>query len=176
MHNAFIWQILFAVAFFVSIFDVRPVMRMVANLIQVNASTPQIVKSNVLSLIACETHAQQIEVKVQIKRTTQSVHACGVERADAWAIEKLMVRGFTSTLSQKNAAKNTCTARKLLQFPRTFSNKCGFDLLSHPGAACSHWRGRAARLHWRSHWRFQSEIAVALFGTAISVFNCVLRT
>ena len=102
VQNAFIWQILFAVAFFVSIFDVRPVMRMVANFIQVNASTPQIVKSNVLSLIACETHAQQIEVKVQIKRTTQSVHACGVERADAWAIEKLMVRGFTSTRSQKS--------------------------------------------------------------------------
>ena len=105
MHNAFIWQILFAVAFFVSIFDVRPVMRMVANFIQVNASTPQIVKSNVLSLIACETHARQIEVKVQIKRATQSVHACGVERADAWAIEKLMVRGFTSTLSQKSLRK-----------------------------------------------------------------------
>jgi len=54
VHNAFIWQILFAVPFFVSIFDVRPVMRMVANFIQVNASTPQIVKSNVLSLIAAK--------------------------------------------------------------------------------------------------------------------------
>ena len=106
------------------------------------------------------------------------LNPCTLAASSVQTLEKLKIFSFAAL--RANLLNNCCEKHsvvlKLLERAHAFLNNCGFDLLFQPGAACSHWRSRAARLHSRFHSRFQSEIAVAFFDTAIRVFNCISNT